>query len=124
MTYAPGITLRPWTVGGTTTTESGEALFTRAKVTASRSLMLWGATGWRYESSPKTITSTEGAQVSGELPVCDQSGWRTRRARGTPRGHRPRGVPRSPLPRHAAQRAASTRSSSSTRVYSCVVKID
>ena len=77
MAYAPGITLRPWTVGGTTTTESGEALFTRAKVTASRSLMLWGATAWRYESSTKTITSTEGAQVSGELPVCDQSGWRT-----------------------------------------------
>jgi hypothetical protein len=64
-------------VGGTTTTESGEALFTRAKVTASRSLMLWGATGWRYESSPKTYTSTEGAELSGELPVTDQSGWRT-----------------------------------------------
>lgn len=31
MTYAPGIVLRPWTVGGTTTTEAGEALFTRAK---------------------------------------------------------------------------------------------
>ena len=77
MVYAPGIILRPWTVGGTTTTEAGEALFTRAKVTASRSLMLWGATGWRYESSTKTITSTEGAQVSGDLPVCDQSGWRT-----------------------------------------------
>jgi len=75
--YALGITLRPWTVGGTTTTEAGEALFTRAKVTASRSLMLWGATGWRYESATRTITSTEGAQVSGELPVCDQSGWRT-----------------------------------------------
>lgn len=77
MTWAPGITLRPWTVGGTTTTEAGEALFTRAKITASRSLMLWGATGWRYESSPRTITSTEGAQVSGDLPVCDQPGWRT-----------------------------------------------
>lgn len=77
MTYAPEIILRPWTVGGTTTTEAGEPLFTRAKVTASRSLMLWGATGWRYESATRTITSTEGAQVSGDLPVCDQSGWRT-----------------------------------------------
>lgn len=75
MSYPPGITLRPVTIGGATTLESGEQLSLVAEVKSSRSLM-WGATGWQFHAVPRTIKGNDGEELSFSLPVTDLTGWR------------------------------------------------
>lgn len=75
MPYPPAITLRPCTLGGSTALESGTQLVLTAEITASRSLK-WGATGWQFPSLTRTVTGSEGAELSFSLPVTDLAGWR------------------------------------------------
>ena len=75
MSYPPGITLRPVTIGGATVLESGEQLSLVAEIRSSRSLM-WGATGWQFHAVPRTITGSGGEELTFSLPVTDLTSWR------------------------------------------------
>lgn len=75
MTYPPEIILRPVTIGGATTLESGEQLSLVAEIKSSRGLM-WGATGWQFHAVTRTITGNDGEELSFSLPVTDLDGWR------------------------------------------------
>ena len=75
MAYPVGVVTRTCTVGGGTALESGESLVLSVVVASSRGL-IWASTGWRLPSSPEAKTSTIGSEVSFDLPVSDQSGYR------------------------------------------------
>ena len=75
MTYPPAIILRPVTIGGATILESGEQLSLVAEIKSSRSLM-WCATGWQFHAVPRTITGSDGEELTFSLPVTDLTGWR------------------------------------------------
>lgn len=86
MAFEPGIVTRVVTIGGASSAEAALDLELVAKVSAVAMcedgstrpvLLIWEATGWRYESSPHTVTGAAGEAVSfPPLPVSDQSGWR------------------------------------------------
>jgi len=82
MPYPVGITTRAVTMGGATALESAEPLILQAIIQSSRGL-IWGASGWRFPSLARTVTSTAGAEITVELPVTDLPGWRLIDAEGS-----------------------------------------
>lgn len=76
MAYPAGITLRTVKVGGATALESGEPLTITVRFAASRPL-IWGATGWRFPSVVHEVAGTVGNEISVDLPITNQAGWRT-----------------------------------------------
>ena len=82
MPYPVGITTRTVTLGGATALESAEPLILQAIIQSSRGL-IWSATGWRFPSLARTVTSTAGAEITVELPVTDLPGWRLIDAEGS-----------------------------------------
>ena len=82
MPYPVGITTRTVTMGGATALESAEPLILQAIIQSSRGL-IWSATGWRFPSLARTVTSTAGAEITVELPVTDLPGWRLIDAEGS-----------------------------------------
>ena len=82
MPYPVGITTRAVTLGGATALESAEPLILQAIIQSSRGL-IWGASGWRFPSLARTVTSTAGAEITVELPVTDLPGWRLIDAEGS-----------------------------------------
>ena len=82
MPYPVGITTRAVTMGGATALESAEPLILQAVIQSSRGL-IWGASGWRFPSLARTVTSTAGAEITVELPVTDLPGWRLIDAEGS-----------------------------------------
>lgn len=76
MAYPAGITLRTVNVGGATALESGEPLTITVRFAASRPL-IWGATGWRFPSVVYEVAGTVGNEITVDLPITNQAGWRT-----------------------------------------------
>lgn len=76
MAYPAGITLRTVNVGGATALESGEPLTITVRFAASRPL-IWGATGWRFPSVVYEVVGTVGNEITVDLPITNQAGWRT-----------------------------------------------
>lgn len=74
MVYPAGIITRALTLGVGTRFEDGQSLGIQATVVASRSLV-W-SDGTPLVASGATLTASDGAQVTFQLPVTDQSGYR------------------------------------------------
>lgn len=73
MAYPAGVITRTVTCGGSAAVESGTDLVLSVSIEASRGLI---CDGERMPSSPEVKTSIAGGEVSFDLPVSDQSGYR------------------------------------------------